>query len=188
MSTNANDGAGGPHDAGKIEPPPLSQKSGLYARPERCVPHTHAYRQARLRRCGLVMLCIMAGALLLIGALGSIKWENDLTRAIYTNPEHRYALAALNVSSALVFWIALIGVYLSTPWGLKLNVIGCAWFLVGTMLMEVLEGGKVVWTESIADVVFWSAFPIIQIVCIVVGTSRNPALVGGQDNSEPGDA
>ena len=138
-------------------------------------------RQAKLKRCGVVMLCIMASGLLLTGAVGSIKWENALTRAIYANPEHRYALAALNVSSGLIFWIALIGIYLPAQWGLKLNVIGCAWYLVGTMVIEVWEGGKVVWTESMADIVFWSAFPIVQIVCLLAGTSENPAFVGGHD-------
>ena len=186
MSTN--DGAAEVPDTDKAEAPVRGRRAAPRARRGRHVAQTRAERQAKLRRCGLVMLCIMASALLLTGALGSIKWENALTRAIYTNPEHRYAMAALNVSSGLIFWIALIGVYLPVPWGLKLNVIGCAWYLVGTMLVEVMEGGKVAWTESIADVVFWSAFPIVQIVCILAGTSRNPAFVGGQDNSESADA
>ena len=164
------------------------RKTALAARAAREEAETRAERQAKLKRCGVVMLCIMAAALLLTGAVGSIKWENALTRAIYANPEHRYALAALNVSSGLIFWIALIGVYLPAQWGLKLNVIGCAWYLVGTMVIEVLEGGKVVWTESMADIVFWSAFPIVQIVCLLAGTSRNPAFVGGQDSSESPDA
>lgn len=186
MSTN--DGAREPSDAEKFEAAVRSKKVDLGRRPARHAPETLAQRQAKLRRCGVVMLCIMAGGLLLTGAVGSIKWENALTRAIYANPEHRYALAALNVSSGLIFWIALIGVYLSVRWGLKLNVIGCAWYLVGTMLIEVLEPGKVVWTESIADVVFWSAFPIVQIVCLLAGTSSNPAFVGGPDSAESPDA
>ncbi|MDP6633360.1 MAG: hypothetical protein QGG42_00495 [Phycisphaerae bacterium] len=144
----------------------------------------HALRRAKLRRYGLVMLGGMAGALLLVGALGSIKWENELTQALYTNADHRYALAALNVSSGLIFCIALIGLYLPAAWGLKLNVIGCGWYVVGTLVIEVFEGDKIVWTESMADVVFWGSFPIVQIVCILVGSSRNPALVGGQSELE----
>ena len=173
-----NDGAPQPPDTSKIEPVAPSQR-GL---------STHAQRQAKLKRVGLVMLLMMASALLLVGALGSIKWDNDLTTAIYPTPEHRYGLAALNVSSGLIFWVALIGLYLPARWGLKLNLIGCAWFMAGTMLLEIMESGKVVWTESIADVVFWSAFPIIQIVCVLAGTSRNPAFVGEGESLGAGDA
>ena len=186
MSTN--DGPRELSDTEEFDAAVRSRQTALAARAGQPAAGTHAQRQAKLRRWGVVMLCIMAGGLLLTGAVGSIKWENALTRAIYENPEHRYALAALNVSSGLIFAIALIGVYLPAHWGLKLNVIGCAWYLVGTMVIEVLEPGKVVWTESIADVVFWSAFPIVQIVCLLAGTSTNPAFVGGQDNSESADA
>ena len=164
MSTN--DGPRELSDTEEFDAAVRSRQTALAARAGPAPPRTHAQRQAKL----------------------SIKWENALTRAIYENPEHRYALAALNVSSGLIFAIALIGVYLPAHWGLKLNVIGCAWYLVGTMVIEVLEPGKVVWTESIADVVFWSAFPIVQIVCLLAGTSTNPAFVGGQDNSESADA
>jgi len=183
MSTN--DDAPQPPDPSKIEPVAPSQSPRL---PGRRGLSTHAQRQAKLKRVGLVMLLMMASALLLVGALGSIKWENALTTAMYPSPEHQYALAALNVSSGLIFWIALIGVYLPARWGLKLNLIGCAWFMAGTMLLEVMESGKVVWTESIADVVFWSAFPTIQIVCILAGTSRNPAFVGEAESPGAGDA
>jgi len=145
---------------------------------------THAQRQAKLRRWGLLMLGVMAGALMLVGAVGSIKWENELTEMLYANADHRYALAALNVSSGLIFLIALIGLYLPAQWGLKLNVIGCGWYLVGTLVIEVFEGDKIVWTESMADVVFWGSFPIVQIVCILAGSSRNPKFVGLAEDLE----
>ena len=173
-----------------VEVVPCNQKIGPATMPSArdLDLEAHAQRQVKLGRCGLVMLAGMAGALMLVGAVGSIKWENELTGALYTNADHRYALAALNVSSGLIFCIALIGLYLPAQWGLKLNVIGCAWYLVGTLVIEVFEGDKIVWTESMADVVFWGAFPIVQIVCILVGTSRNPAFVGGQADSERGNA
>ena len=134
------------------------------------------------------MLCIMAAYLALTGGLGSIRWDNDLTKTLYPDPEHRYALAALNLSSGLILWIALIGVYVPVQWGLKLNVIGCLWYLVGTILCEILEGGKVAWSESLSDIAFWGTFPIVQIVCILVGSSRNPTIVGGDPGGESGDA
>ena len=185
MDTNL--GAGELSDADKVvevapcdrkastPPASLSRELGLEA---------HAERQAKLRMYGLVMLGVMAGALMLVGAIGSIKWENELTQAIYTNADHRYALAALNVSSGLIFGLALIGLYLPAQWGLKLNMVGCAWFLAGTLVIEIFEGSEVVWTESMADVVFWGSFPIVQIVCILVGSSRNPAFVGGPADLE----
>jgi len=177
-----NEGAGELSGAEKvIEVVASNQKSGSPTIPSasELELEAHAQRQAKLGRCGLVMLAVMAGALMLVGAVGSIKWENELTRVLYTNADHRYALAALNVSSGLIFCIALIGLYLPAQWGLKLNVIGCAWYVVGTLVIEVFEGDKIVWTESMADVVFWGAFPIVQIVCILAGSSRNPAFVGG---------
>ena len=177
-----NEGASELSGADKlVEAVPCNQKTGSPGIPSArdLELDAHAQRQARLGRYGLVMLAVMAGALMLVGAVGSIKWENELTRALYANADHRYALAALNVSSGLIFGIALIGLYLPAQWGLKLNVIGCAWYLVGTLVIEVFEGDKIVWTESMADVVFWGAFPIMQIVCILAGSSRNPAFVGG---------
>jgi hypothetical protein len=187
----ANEGASELSGADRVvEVVPCNQKTDPAATPSARNPElaAHAERQAKLGRCGLVMLAVMAGALMLVGAVGSIKWDNELTRAIYTNADHRYALAALNVSSGLIFGIALIGLYLPAQWGLKLNVIGCAWYLVGTLVIEVFEGGKIVWTESIADVVFWAAFPIVQIVCILAGSSRNPAFVGGAADLEHANA
>jgi len=177
-----NEGASELSGADKlVEAVPCNQKTGSPGIPSArdLELDAHAQRQARLGRYGLVMLAVMAGALMLVGAVGSIKWENELTRALYANADHRYALAALNVSSGLIFCIALIGLYLPAQWGLKLNVIGCAWYVVGTLVIEVFEGDKIVWTESMADVVFWGAFPIVQIVCILAGSSRNPAFVGG---------
>jgi len=125
------------------------------------------------------MLGLMAGFLLLVGAVGSIKWDNELTKMIYSNAQHRYALAALNVSSGLIFWLALIGLYVPAGWGIKLNVLGCLWFLAGTILIEVFEANAILWTESIADVVFWAAFPIVQLVCVLAGGSTNPATAEG---------
>ena len=182
-----NEGASELSGAEKVvEVVPCNQKIGPATMPSarELELQAHARRQAKLGRCGLVMLAVMAGALMLVGAVGSIKWENELTRALYTNADHRYALAALNVSSGLIFGIALIGLYLPAQWGLKLNVIGCAWFLVGTLVIEVFEGDKIVWTESMADVVFWGSFPIVQIVCILAGSSRNPAFAGGPADLE----
>jgi hypothetical protein len=181
MDTNQD--AGELSDADKlVEAAPCDQKTGSVATPLRgeLDLDAHAQRQANLWRYGLLMLGIMAGALMLVGAVGSIKWENELTQALYANPDHRYALAALNVSSSLIFCVALIGLYLPAQWGLKLNVIGCGWYVVGTLVIEIFEGDTMIWTESMADVVFWGAFPIVQIVCILAGRSRNPAFVGGQ--------
>ena len=152
--------------------------------PPRRAPQNRAQRQAKLRMVGQTMLAIMATALVAAGGLGSIRWNNALTRMIYPSPEQQYAGAALNLSSGLVFWIALIGVYLPAKWGIKLNIIGCLWYLVGTILLQALAGGKVAWSESVSNIVFWSGFPIIQIVCLVVGASTNPALVG-EDDGQP---
>jgi hypothetical protein len=129
-------------------------------------------RQAKIRRFGEVMLLIMAIAMLLTGAIGSIKWDNALTQTFYSNPEQRFASAALNVSTGLLFAIAMIGVYLSEPWGVKLNLIACAWYLVGATLVEIWEADKITWTESIADLMFWGSFPIIQVACIVIGSKK----------------
>lgn len=129
-------------------------------------------RQAKIRKFGEVMLLIMAIVMLLTGAVGSIKWDNALTQAFYSNPEQRYASAALNVSTGLLFAIAMIGVYLSEKWGVKLNLIACAWYFVGATLVEIWEADKITWTESIADLIFWSSFPIIQVACIVIGSKK----------------
>ncbi|MCE5277677.1 MAG: hypothetical protein ABFD92_16190 [Planctomycetaceae bacterium] len=149
---------------------------------------TRAERLAKLRKVGLVMLAIMATVLAVAGALGSIKWNNALTEMLYPSQGQRFGGAALNLSSGLIFWIALIGVYLPARWGLKLNIIGCLWYLVGTILLEAFDPGKIVWSESISDIVFWGTFPIIQIVCLVIGSSHNPTLVGGDDNAQPSQA
>jgi len=177
-------------DGDEVPPPspPDFAVPGRWNTPVPRVPQTRAQRQAKLRMVGLTMLGIMALALVVAGGLGSIRWNNEVTRAIYPSPEHQYAGAALNLSAGLIFWIALIGAYLPARWGIKLNIIGCLWYLVGTILLEVLAGGKVAWSESLSNIVFWSSFPIIQIVCLVIGFSSNPALVGGQDDDKPVEA
>lgn len=173
MSTN--DTTGTPGSPVEFPPIPGGQTMLSGPVPRRGKARTREQRQAKLRHCGLVMLCIMACVLVLSGAAGSIKWDNPLTRTLYPNADHRYAMAAVNLSTGLIFWVALIGIYLPAHWGLKLNVIGCLWYLVGTVLLEIWEGSKVAWTESISDIVFWSTFPVIQIVCILVGSSETPA-------------
>ncbi len=191
MSTD--DATNEPFNTDSVPPRPLppardSKIIGPGSTPKLGPAETRAQREAKLRRCGLVMLCIMACVLVLAGGAGSIKWDNELTKAFYPNPEHRYATAALNMSSGLLFWIALIGVYLPARWGLKLNVIGCVWYLVGTVLLEIWAGGKVTWAESISDIVFWGTFPIVQILCILIGSSKDPALVRGGGNVGANDA
>ena len=139
----------------------------------------------KLKRIGLIMLIIMAAAMMVTGALGSIKWENSLTELLYNKPEQRFATAAVNVSTGLIFLIASIGNYLPASWGLKMNVIGCVWYLIGIFLLELAEFETIIWTESLADIIFWGAFPIVQITCVLVGTSRNPAIIGHHKTPEP---
>ena len=69
-----------------------------------------------------------------------------------------------------------------------LNLIGCVWYLVGTIMWQIWQGGKVAWTESLSDIVFWGTVPIVQITCILVGSSTNPAIVGEQVGEESGHA
>ena len=165
---------------------PAGPRPSLARRPP--APKTREQRLATLRRWGLMILCIMAVYLVVTGGVGSIKWDSDLTKRLYPDPEHRYALAALNLSSGLILWIALVGLYVPVRWGLKLNVIGCVWYLVGTIMWEIWQGGKVAWTESFSDIVFWSTVPILQVACILVGSSTNPAIVGGEVGAESDDA
>ena len=156
----------------------MAADSPLKTAASRAERQTREQRLAHLRYCGLVLLCFMATFLVFTGAIGSIKWDNEIVRTFYPDAAHRYAAAALNLSTGLIFWIALIGVYLPARWGLKLNVIGCMWYLVGTIVWEIWQGGKVAWAESLSDIMFWGSVPVIQMVCIVVGSSRNPMIIG----------
>ena len=53
---------------------------------------------------------------------------------------------------------------------------------------EVFQGGKVAWAESLSDIVFWSTVPIVQIVCILVGSSENSPTAAEVLSMESGDA
>jgi len=66
--------------------------------------------------------------------------------------------------------------------GKKLNIISCAVYVVGTLVVEMIEIDKGNVMESFADVTFWSALPIIQLTLLLVATS--PEAEGGVESSE----
>ncbi len=185
---SADDHTSQPDNTDNLAIPSLPPGSLSTLPPRQPALKTREQRLATLRRCGLIILCIMAIYLVVTGGVGSIKWDNDLVKSIYPDPQHRYALAALNLSSGLILWIAIIGLYVPLQWGLKLNVVGCVWYLAGTIVWEIFQGGKVAWTESLSDIVFWSTVPIVQIVCILVGSSANSPKAAEGIGAESGDA
>lgn len=185
---NADDRTSQPVNTDKPAVPPPPSGSPSTTPPKLPEVKMREQRLAALRRCGLTLLCLLAIYLVITGAVGSIKWDNDLVRSIYPDPEHRYALAALNLSSGLILWIALIGLYVPLRWGMKLNIVGCVWYLAGTIVWEIFQSGKVAWTESLSDIVFWSTVPIVQIVCILVGSSANSSGATEVLSAESGNA
>ncbi|MBU0716793.1 MAG: hypothetical protein KJ749_00960, partial [Planctomycetes bacterium] len=73
--------------------------------------------------------------------------------------------------------ITAIGLYAMTDWGKKLNMISCAVYVIGTLIVEMIEVDKGNVMESFADVTFWSALPIIQLTLMLVATSQRAKAI-----------
>lgn len=95
----------------------------------------------------------------------------------------------LNLVSGVLFAITAIGIYAMAPWGIKLNIISCVVYVTGTLIVEMIELDKGQVMESLADVTFWSALPIIQLTLMLVATGRKtpppPPNDAGNKSGQP---
>ena len=138
-----------------------------------------ALTQKTLQKMGeiaQVMVVIFAVVCLSSGGLLSIKaeWAREIDRDSLIIPgtdAQYYATAILNLVTGILYAITAIGLYAMTAWGKKLNIISVTVSVVGTLIVEMLEVDRGNALESVADVLFWSALPIIQLTLMLVATS-----------------
>ncbi|MEW6359742.1 MAG: hypothetical protein AB1696_25615 [Planctomycetota bacterium] len=130
-------------------------------------------RLNKMREVARKMTLIFAVVLLLTGGFLSIKaeWARSIdvdSVIIPTDDTQYYATSMLNLVAGILYAITAIGLYAMTDWAVKLNVISGAVYVLGTLIVEMIEIDKGNVMESLADVTFWSALPIIQLTLLLV--------------------
>ena len=134
-------------------------------------------RIEKMRHAAQTMTLVFAIVLLATGGALSVKaeWARGYDKDAIVIPADEtqyYATSMLNLVSGILYAVTAIGLYALTPWGKKLNIISCAVYVVGTLLVEIIELDKGNAMESLADVTFWSALPIIQLTLMLVASSQ----------------
>lgn len=140
-------------------------------------------KMEKMSRTAQKMAVMFAFVLLTTGGILSVKsqWVRgfDPTNTIVPASDTQYyATAVNNLFCGILYTITAIGFYAVRPWALRLNILSCVCYAVGTLVVEIIEIDKGNVTESFADVIFWSTLPIIQLTLTLIAGGRARAAAG----------
>ena len=144
---------------------------------------TERERRALLVRLARNMVVAFAVLLILFGGLRSLGQGlmDEMThpggpfkKFVFTSPIHHYATASVDLLAGILYAITAIGIFAREPWARRMCLISALVYVGSTGLLEYNEWARLDGNgyESIADTLFWSSFPIIQVVMLLVGARR----------------
>ena len=134
-----------------------------------------AQKKKTMFRLSFWILVLWTIFIVVWGGAWSLKEAPGIFGALDTSEAHLYATAAFNLGVGVMFAIAAIGIFVPYMWAVKLNFVAVTVYVLGTIVLEMIESDKGRLAESIADVTFWSFVPIIQITLLLTALSKKPA-------------
>ena len=126
------------------------------------------------------MVVVFAALLIIFGGLRSLGQgladklaeENTIFKKfVFKSRSHHYATSTADLLTGILYAVTAIGIFAREGWAKRMNLISAAVFFGTTAALEANEWLRLSGDgfESVADTLFWSSLPIIQVVMLLVG-------------------